>query len=228
MNIPRDTSPRDTDTPDTDTPDTDPLRILEAVLFASKEPLDAKSLAAWFDEDTDIIKLLETLQEHYENRGVVLANVAGKWMFRTAKDLGFALKKNVRAARKLSRPALETLAIITYHQPVTRAEVEAIRGVAVSKGTLDILMETGWIRFRGRRRVPGFPMTYGTTEAFLVHFDLNNLADLPGMEELQSAGLLDMGLAGDIDIPNPSTPVTQDIIPDGEETPGQDSNKTAS
>ena len=166
-------------------------RIVEALLFASDGPVAEEQLAARLPKGTDVADVLARLQQEYAERGVVLARVAGKWMFRTAEDLSFLLRKEVVVRRRLSRAALETLAIIAYHQPVSRAEIEEIRGVSVSKGTIDVLLETGWIRIRQRRRAPGRPLTYGTSEAFLAHFGFSDLGDLPGAEELKAAGLLD-------------------------------------
>lgn len=167
------------------------LRLLEAMLFAATEPVDEQSLAARLPEGTDLPALLATLAAQYEGRGVRLMKVAGKWAFRTADDLAPHLRIEVKVPRKLSRASVETMAIIAYHQPVTRGEVEEIRGVALSKGTLDVLLEIGWIKPVGRRRTPGRPVTWGTTTAFLEHFGLNSLADLPGVDELKAAGLLD-------------------------------------
>ncbi len=167
------------------------LRMIEALLFAAEEPLDEATLVARLPEGTEVPALLARLQAEYEGRGVNLAHVAGKWCFRTAADLRYLLEMHRREPRRLSRAALETLAIIAYHQPITRAEVEEVRGVGLSKGTLDILMEIGWVRPRGRKRVPGRPITYGTTDSFLGHFDLEDLQSLPGLAELKAAGLLD-------------------------------------
>jgi segregation and condensation protein B len=180
------------------------LRMVEAVLFASAEPLSADGLAARLPEGSDIAGLLRELQATYAERGVNLVQVAGKWSFRTADDLAFLLSRNAVEQKKLSRAALETLAIIGYHQPVTRAEIEEIRGVATSKGTLDLLLETEWIRMRGRRRTPGRPVTYGTTEAFLSHFGLDKVGDLPGVDELRGAGLLDARVPANFTIPEPN------------------------
>lgn len=180
------------------------LRILEAILFASTEPWSVKALATRFDEGTNVTELLELLRGQYAGRGVVLVNVAGGWAFRTAEDLSFLLQREAVESRKLSRAALETLAIIAYHQPVTRAEIEEIRGVSTSKGTLDVLMETGWLRMRGRRRTPGRPITYGTTETFLDHFMLAEIGDLPGLEELKGSGLLDSAMPANFQVPVPS------------------------
>jgi segregation and condensation protein B len=167
------------------------LRMLEALLFAAAEPLDEKTLALRLPKGTDIPALIDELEAHYTNRGVNLVRVAGKFAMRTASDLAGALALETTVQRKLSRAAVETLAIIAYHQPVTRAEVEEIRGVALSKGTLDMLMEIGWIKPKGHRETPGRPATWVTTEAFLMHFGLDALDDLPGVEELKAAGLLD-------------------------------------
>lgn len=179
------------------------LRILEAVLFASSEPLAPAQLTLYLDEHADIAGLLETLRERYARRGVNLVRRDERWTFRTAEDLDFILRREETDTRPLSRAALETLAIIAYHQPVTRAEIEEIRGVAVGKGMLDILMEAGWVRMRGRRRTPGRPVTYGTTPAFLDHFTLESLSDLPGLEELRGAGLLSSRLPPGLQIPLP-------------------------
>ena len=167
------------------------LRLLEALLFSSAEPLPEKVLAKRLPESADVKALLATLQQHYAHRGVTLNHAGGSWAFRTAPDLGPMLTKETEVARKLGRATIETMAIVAYHQPVTRAEIEEIRGVGLSKGTLDILLEAGWIKPRGRRDTPGRPMTWGTTDAFLDHFGLETVKDLPGMDELKAAGLLD-------------------------------------
>jgi segregation and condensation protein B len=180
------------------------LRILEALLFAAAEPLDEQWLAGHLTDGDDVAALLDELKGFYASRGVNLVRVAGKWAFRTAEDLGYLLEKHAVEERRLSRAALETLAIIAYHQPVTRAEIEEVRGVSTSKGTLDVLMETGWVRPRGRRRAPGKPVTYGTTEAFLNHFGLDSVKDLPGLAELKGAGLLDSNLPPDFKVPEPT------------------------
>jgi segregation and condensation protein B len=179
------------------------LRIVEALLFAAAEPLDEQTLARHFMEGEDVKALVEELQSLYAGRGVNLVRVAGKWAFHTADDLSFLLEKQAIQQRRLSRAALETLAIIAYHQPVTRAEIEEIRGVSTSKGTIDVLLETDWIKLRGRRRAPGRPVTYGTTEAFLTHFGLDSIQDLPGLNELKGAGLLDSNLPPGFSMPNP-------------------------
>lgn len=179
------------------------LRIIEALLFAASEPLKESELALHFGKDEDVTALLEELQGLYGGRGVNLVRVAGKWAFRTADDLSYLLERQAVAQRRLSRAALETLAIIAYHQPVTRAEIEEIRGVSTSKGTLDVLLETGWIKLRGRRRAPGRPVTYGTTETFLEHFGFEQIQDLPGLRELKGAGLLDSNLPPGFSMPSP-------------------------
>jgi segregation and condensation protein B len=185
-------------------PSPEHLRLLEALLFASAEPLDERTLAARLPQDVDVQAALAQLKEEYDSRGVHLVRVAGKWAFRTANDLAWLLARDAVETRKLSRAALETLAIIAYHQPVTRAEIEDIRGVATSKGTLDVLLETGWIRPRGRRKTPGRPITFGTTEAFLGHFGLETLSDLPGLDELKGSGLFDGRLPAGFAVPVPS------------------------
>ena len=167
------------------------LRLLEAILFASAEPMTEKTLAQRLPEGADIAGLLQELAGLYANRGVHLMQLGDRWAFRTAPDLGDRLQTETVVARKLSRAAIETLAIIAYHQPLTRAEVEEIRGVALSRGTLDTLLEANWIRPKGRRQTPGRPVTWVTTDAFLDHFGLESREALPGIEELKAAGLLD-------------------------------------
>jgi len=167
------------------------LRMAEALLFAASEPLDLRALASSLPEGADALALLKELQRIYQPRGVNLVCVAGKWQFRTASDLAFLMRKERPEQRRLSRAAIETLAIIAYHQPVTRAEIEQVRGVGLSKGTLDLLFEQNWIKPMGRRRAPGKPVTWGTTDFFLEHFGLPSLDDLPGHEEMKAAGLLD-------------------------------------
>ena len=166
-------------------------RILEAVLFAADEPLDGKALAGRLPAGADVHALLLQLQQDYASRGVNLVRVGGKWSLRTAGDLAWILTRETVVTKKLSRAAIETLAIVAYHQPVTRAEVEEIRGVALSRGTLDTLLEANWIRPKGRRQTPGRPVTWVTTDAFLDHFGLESREALPGIEELKAAGLLD-------------------------------------
>jgi segregation and condensation protein B len=171
------------------------LRLLEALLFAAPEPLAADDLVQRLGEQADIAALLRELAELYAERGVNLVRLAGGWTFRTAPDLAPRLKSQRVVSRKLSRAAVETLAIVAYHQPVTRAEIEAIRGVALARGTLDRLMEAGWVRPTGRRAAPGRPLNWGTTSAFLVHFGLASLSELPGIDEMRATGLLDIGPA---------------------------------
>lgn len=189
------------------------LRMLEALLFAAAEPLDEETLRSRLPKDADIGQLLLDLQALYELRGVNLVKVGGKWAMRTASDLAFLLRKETVEQRRLSRAGIETLAIVSYHQPVTRAEIEEIRGVGVSKGTLDLLLEIGWVRPRGRRRTPGRPVTYGTTEAFLQHFGLDKVGDLPGMDELKAAGLLDSSVPVGFAVPSPSDALSPDEDP---------------
>ena len=180
------------------------MRAAEAVLFASREPVSEADLASRLPADTDVSAVLARLQAFYAGRGINLVRVAGAWAFRTAPDLAASLAREVEEPRKLSRAALETLAIIAYHQPVTRAEIEEIRGVATSRGTIDALLETSWIRLRGRRRTPGRPVTYGTTPAFLAHFGLDSIEDLPGLDELKGAGFIDGRLPPSFSVPLPS------------------------
>lgn len=171
--------------------DSQSLRILEAMLFAAAEPLTEATLASRLPEGTDVPALLDELSRHYAHRGVNLVRVGAKWALRTAPDVAPALRLETEVLRKLSQAALETLAIIAYHQPVTRAEIEEIRGKALSRGTLDTLLEAGWVRPKGRRRTPGRPVTWGTSDEFLDHFGLESVEDLPGIEELKASGLID-------------------------------------
>jgi segregation and condensation protein B len=180
------------------------LRLLEALLFASSEPLDQSALAKRMPDGIDIKEALLQLQADYAMRGVNLVRIGSKWTFRTAGDLSWLMTRESTETRRLSRAAIEVLAIIAYHQPVTRAEIEDIRGVITSKGTLDVLLETGWIRPRGRRKTPGRPLTFGTTESFLSQFSLEALGDLPGLEELRGTGLLDSRLPSGFSVPAPS------------------------
>ncbi len=180
----------------------DRLRLLEALLFAAPEPLAEDELARRLGEEAETATLLRELAAHYAERGVNLVRLAGGWTFRTAPDLAPALRSERVVSRKLSRAAVETLAIIAYHQPVTRAEIETIRGVAVAHGTLDRLMEAGWVRIAGRRDSPGRPLNWVSTPRFLAHFGLDSLADLPGIDELRAAGLLDIGPAAVVDAPD--------------------------
>jgi segregation and condensation protein B len=171
---------------------TDPnIRILEAILFASSCPVTEKALARRLPDGIEVTPLLEELKLHYEGRGVNLVQAGGSWAFRSAGDLSNLLNREIEVARKLGRATIETLAIIAYHQPITRSEIEEIRGVSLSKSTFDTLFEQGWIRPRGRRQTPGRPTAWGTADGFLDHFGLESIKDLPGIEELKSAGLLD-------------------------------------
>ena len=179
-------------------------RMVEAILFASAAPVTLTELTARLPHGSDPADALVSLQRRYQARGVMLGRVGEAWAFRTAPDLGHLMAREVTETRKLSRAAIETLAIIAYHQPVTRAEIEEVRGVSISKGTLDVLMETGWVRPRGRRRAPGKPITYGTTEEFLKHFSLDGVKDLPGLAELKGSGLLDANLPPDFKVPEPA------------------------
>jgi segregation and condensation protein B len=179
-------------------------RVVEALLFAAGEPLDETEMARRLPGGANLHEALESLRAHYAGRGVTLTRAGKKWFFRTASDLGWILAREKVDEKKLSRAALETLAIIAYHQPTTRAEIEEIRGVAISKGTLDVLLDTGWIRLRGRRKAPGRPITYGTTDAFLMHFGLEQIGDLPGLDELKGAGLFDGRLPKGFGVPRPS------------------------
>ena len=172
------------------------LRLIEALIFAAAEPLSEGALMARLDDGADLPVLLAELAERYAGRGVNLVRLAGGWTFRTAPDLAPRLRIERKVARKPSRAAVETLAVIAYHQPVTRAEIEEIRGVALSKGTLDTLLEAGWVQPKGRRDTPGRPLNWVTTAGFLAHFGLASLDELPGVDELRAAGLLDAGPPG--------------------------------
>ena len=185
----------------------DQIRAVEALLFASSDPLDEKTLKDMLPVDTDIEEIMNNLLSLYKGRGVELKKVNNKWMFKTASDLSFIMQKEAKIQKKLSKAALETLSIIAYHQPVSRAEIEEIRGVTVSPGTIDTLMEINWVKIKGRRKTPGNPITYGTTDEFLVHFDLENTKELPGLDELKSTGLLDSNLPPDM------YPIDDDLDP---------------
>ncbi|AYG68152.1 MULTISPECIES: SMC-Scp complex subunit ScpB [unclassified Rhizobium] len=178
-------------------------RIAEALVFASAQPVSEAFIAERVAQGVDIPAVMRKLKADYAMRGVNLVQIDGAWAFRTAADLSFVIRRDESEVRKLSRAALEVLAIIAYHQPVTRAEIEDIRGVQTSRGTLDVLMEAGWVRFRGRRRTPGRPVTLGTTRDFLDHFGLEELRDLPGLEELKGAGLLSGRIPANFNIPSP-------------------------
>jgi segregation and condensation protein B len=176
----------------------DQVRIVEALLFASPDPLDKKTLSEKLPENTNIDEIINKIEDMYQNRGFELKKIGNKFMFKTSGDLSFIMQREAKAQRKLSKAAIETLAIIAYHQPVTRAEIEDIRGVTVSSGTIDTLLQMNWVKIKGRRKVPGNPIAYGTTEEFLVHFDLQSIKDLPDMQELKSMGLLDNNLPPDL------------------------------
>ena len=193
------------------------LRILEALLFAANEPLDAESLKARLPKGANLTKLLNLIKAQYESRGVNLVKTGNKWSFKTAVDLSPMMKKEKIVQRKLSKAATETLSIIAYHQPVTRAEVEDIRGVHFSPGTLDVLMELNWVRPIGRKKVPGRPIIYGTTERFLEYFNIEQISDLPGLEELKAAGLLESRLPPNLDIKEPKEIDQSQIEPFGED-----------
>lgn len=200
-------------TPDPDDKLADAVRRAEAVLFASDRPIDAETLAKALPPGVEAGDVLMALADHYRSRGVQLVELGGKWRFQTAPDLAFLFEETREQPRQLSRAAKETLAIIAYCQPVTRAEIEGVRGVAVSKGTVDVLMDAGWVRPRGRRRTPGRPITYGTTEGFMVHFGLDSLDSLPGREELRGAGLLSSAIPKDFEFAGtPRDPDTGEIL----------------
>ena len=183
------------------------VRAIEALLFASSDPLDEKVLMEILPASANITMILEKIVKSYEGRGIELKRVNNKWMFKTASDLSFIMQKEAKIQKKLSKAGLETLSIVAYHQPVSRAEIEEIRGVSVSPGTIDSLLEVNWIKIKGRRKSPGNPITYGITEEFLVHFDLESVKDLPGIDELKSTGLLDSNLPSDM------FPINDDIEP---------------
>jgi segregation and condensation protein B len=192
-------------------------REVEALLFAASGPLSEEDLARRLPEGSDVAGAIAALQARYEGRGVELACVAGRWRFQTAADLAWLMTEERDEPRRLSRAAQETLAIIAYHQPVTRAEIEAVRGVQASRGTLDVLLELGLVRMRGRRRTPGRPVTFGTTDAFLEHYGLASLGDLPGAAEMKAAGLLSLDLPADFAVPDPNAlSPDEDPLDDGE------------
>jgi segregation and condensation protein B len=200
-------------------PSVQALRMAEALLFAAAEPLDEETLAARLPAGTDIPAVIARLQEKYADAGVRLSEVGGRWRFETAPDLAHLLAEIREEPKKLSQAALETLSIIAYHQPVTRAEIEEIRGVAVSKGTVDLLFELKWIRLRGRRRSPGRPVTFGTTDTFLEYFGLAAITDLPGLGDLKAAGLLSSRLPANFDMPDPARLGSdEDPLDDGDES----------
>jgi segregation and condensation protein B len=191
------------------------VRMAEAIVFASAEPVTRNALVQRLPANADLDLAMRELEAHYAGRGVNLVRVGDGWAFRTAGDLSFLMSRDAVHQKRLSRAALEVLATIAYHQPVTRAEIEDIRGVETSKGTIDTLMEAGWIRMRGRRRTPGRPVTYGTTDGFLDHFGLAELRDLPGLDELKGAGLLSTQMPSSFAVPVP--PSDPDLFDDDEE-----------
>ena len=191
-------------------------REIEALLFAAAGPLTEAEMATRLPEGADVVGALVELAARYDGRGVVLAQVANAWRFQTAEDLAWLMTEEREEPRRLSKAAQETLAIIAYHQPVTRAEIEAVRGVQASRGTLDVLLELGLVRMRGRRRTPGRPVTYGTTDAFLEHYGLASLVDLPGMAEMKAAGLLSLDLPPDFAVPDPNAPVLDEDLLDAD------------
>jgi segregation and condensation protein B len=193
--------------------DDEHYRMLEALMFAASEPLDMDTIRARLPGNAQCTALLARMEQDYAARGVHLVRVANKWRLQTAPDIAHILVTEREEQRKLSNAALETLSIIAYHQPVTRAEIEDVRGVAVSKGTLDLLMEMKWVRLRGRRRTPGRPVTYGTTEVFLNHFGLERIDDLPGKDELKAAGLLDSRVPAGFTVPSPSDVMSAEELP---------------
>lgn len=191
----------------------DALRRAEAILFASNEPIGAATLTEALPQGVEAGDVLLTLKAAYARRGVQLVELAGKWRFQTAPDLAFLFEETREQPRALSRAALETLAIVAYCQPVTRPEIEDVRGVAVSTGTIDILMEAGWIRPRGRRRTPGRPVTFGTTDAFLIQFGLDAIDSLPGRDDLRAAGLLSAEIPRDFEFASaPRDPETGELL----------------
>jgi segregation and condensation protein B len=195
----------------------DTEREIEALLFAAAGPLSEADLAKRLTEGADIPAAIAALQARYVGRGVELACVADRWRFQTAHDLAWLMTDEREEPRRLSKAAQETLAIIAYHQPVTRAEIESVRGVQASRGTLDVLLELGLVRMRGRRRTPGRPVTYGTTDAFLEHYGLANLGDLPGASEMKAAGLLSLDLPADFAVPDPNALAPdEDPLEDGD------------
>ena len=190
-------------------------RQVEALLFAAAGPLSLDDIAKRLPANSDVEAAIAALRATYEGRGVELVCVADRWRFQTSPDLAFLMTEEREEPRRLSKAAQETLAIIAYHQPVTRAEIESVRGVQASRGTLDVLLELGLVRMRGRRRTPGRPVTYGTTDAFLEHYGLAALADLPGMADMKAAGLLSLDLPPDFAIPNPGgVDADEDLLED--------------
>lgn len=200
------------------------VRVVEALLFAGGAPLSAEALATHLPQGTDIPAVLAHLQETYSGRGVQLVEAGGAWRFQSAPDLSSHFAETRAAPKRLPKAAMETLAVIAYHQPVTRAEIEEIRGVSLSRGSLDLLLETGWVKPRGRRRSPGRPLTFGTTPEFLSHFGLVSLDALPGKDDLKSAGYVDARHAANLDVPRPDDALAPDEDPLEEGFAGSDSD----
>jgi segregation and condensation protein B len=194
-------------------PSGDAIRAAEALLFAGGEPVSAKALAEKLGPEVDVAAVLMKLKGDYAGRGVELVEAGGGWRFQSAPDLASLFSETREAPKRLPKAAMETLAVIAYHQPVTRAEIEDIRGVSLSRGSMELLLEIGWIRPRGRRRTPGRPLTFGTSDAFLSHFGLASLDALPGKDDLKGLGLLDPRAAGQLDIPRPSEDLASDEEP---------------
>lgn len=194
-------------------PSADAIRAAEALLFAGGEPVTAQQLGEKLGPAVDVAAVLMKLKADYAGRGVELVEAGGAWRFQSAPDLSGLFAETREAPRRLPRAALETLAVVAYHQPVTRAEIEEIRGVSLSRGAMELLLEIGWIRPRGRRRTPGRPLTFGTTDAFLGHFGLASLDALPGKDDLKGLGLLDARAAADLDVPRPSEELSTDEEP---------------
>ncbi|MHB8528805.1 MAG: SMC-Scp complex subunit ScpB [Caulobacteraceae bacterium] len=193
--------------------------MVEALLFAADGPLGESDLAERLPAGCDVVAALAALKERYSGRGVELARVAGRWRFQTAADLAFLMSQERETPRRLSRAAQETLAIVAYHQPVSRPDIDAIRGVQASRGALDVLLELGLVRMRGRRRSPGRPMTYGTTDSFLEHFGLAAITDLPGAAEMKTAGLLSLDLPADFTVPDPAAALAAEDVTDEADSP---------
>lgn len=202
-------------------PSEDAIRAAEALLFASGTPITARQLSEKLGPDVDVEAVLMTLKHQYQGRGVLLVEAGGAWRFQTAPDLAGLFAEKRTEPRKLPRAALETLAVIAYHQPATRAEIEDIRGVSLAKGSLDLLIEIGWVRPRGRRKSPGRPLTFGTTDAFLAHFGLSGLDSLPGKEDLKALGLLEGRAAAEVEVPRPSDEPAPDEEPLSEGDDGE-------
>jgi segregation and condensation protein B len=202
-------------------PSEDAIRAAEALLFAAGAAITARQLSEKLGPDVDVDAVLMTLKRHYHGRGVQLVEAGGAWRFQTAPDLGGLFAEKRTAPKKLPRAAMETLAVIAYHQPATRAEIEDIRGVSLAKGSLDLLIEIGWVRPRGRRKSPGRPLTFGTTDAFLAHFGLTGLDSLPGKEDLKALGLLEGRAAAEVEVPRPSDEPAPDEEPLSEGDDGE-------